>query len=162
MALSSYLRNTLSKNGDFVTLQEEIEHVLSYIEIEKARYEDRLEFILDYDPREVYFVPNFIIQPLIENAIKHGFTKNKLIVKLTVSVNEKCIEIIVSDNGKGMDPDIIHALHFDQLDQAKIGLNNLHTRLKSIYPNNLGLEIESQVNAYTKIVMNIPVKGVQQ
>lgn len=162
LALSSYLRNTLSKNEDFVTLQEEIEHVLSYIEIEKARYEDRLEFLLDYDPREVYFVPNFIIQPLIENAIKHGFTKNKLIVKLTVSVNDTCIEIIVSDNGKGMDPDIIHALHFYQLDQAKIGLNNLHTRLKSIYPNNPGLEIESQVNAYTKIVMYIPVKGVQQ
>jgi two-component system sensor histidine kinase LytS len=162
IALSSYLRNTLSKTDDFVTLQEEIEHVHSYIEIEKARYEERLNFILEYDPKDVYFVPNFIIQPLIENAIKHGFTKNTLTVKLSIHVLDKCIEIIVSDNGKGMDETIINGLYLNQMDQNKIGLSNIHARLKSIYPNNPGVSIESQSNVFTKITIYIPVKGVSE
>ncbi|MBV1709944.1 MAG: histidine kinase, partial [Erysipelothrix sp.] len=87
LALSSYFRNTLSTHKEMVDIHEEIEHVLSYLEIEKARFEDRLQVNIDVSPDLHFMVPNFIVQPLIENAIKHGMKSPLLVVD--VKIEEK-------------------------------------------------------------------------
>ena len=155
LAMSSYFRNTLSRHNDKVDIHEEIEHVLSYLEIEKARFEDRLEILIDVNPNLHFQVPNFIIQPLIENAIKHGM-KNRLKIVIRVVELKKVYQVIVEDDGNGIDAEIIAKLYANRHDQDKIGLANTHHRLQRLYPDNKGLVIESVPFEHTRITMEIP------
>lgn len=155
LAMSSYFRNTLSTHNDKVDIHEEIEHVLSYLEIEKARFEDRLEILIDVNPNLHFQVPNFIIQPLIENAIKHGM-KNRLKIVIRVVELKKVYQVIVEDDGNGIDAEIIAKLYANRHDQDKIGLANTHHRLQRLYPDNKGLVIESVPFEHTRITMEIP------
>ncbi len=155
LAMSSYFRNTLSTHKDKVDIHEEIEHVLSYLEIEKARFEDRLEIVIDVDPKLHFQVPNFIIQPLVENAIKHGM-KNRLRIVIRVTELKRTYQVSVEDDGNGIDAQIIEKLYQNQSDQDKIGLANTHHRLQRLYPNNKGLIIESVPFKHTQILMEIP------
>lgn len=159
LALSSYFRNTLSTHKDMIDIHEEIEHVLSYLEIEKARFEDRLEVNIDISPNLHFLVPNFILQPLIENSIKHGM-KSSLKVDIKIEEIKDILHIIIVDNGNGIQKHIIDNLYKNKQDQDKIGLANTHHRLKSIYPNNDGLIINSIPSVQTIISMNIPRLGV--
>ncbi len=161
LALASYFRNTLSSQKELIDIQSEVEHVLSYIEIEKARFEERLEVQIQCDPKLKWEVPNFIIQPLIENSIKHGMKKEKLHVKLTVTKVKDKLNIEVWDDGGGMEASIIEKLLDNTSDREKIGLANIHNRLKSIYPNHKGLMIETKPNESTLIKMRIPALEVK-
>ena len=155
LAMSSYFRNTLSTHKDKIDIHEEIEHVLSYLEIEKARFEDRLEILIDVNPNLHFQVPNFIIQPLIENAIKHGM-KNRLKIVIRVVELKKVYQVIVEDDGNGIDAEIIAKLYANRHDQDKIGLANTHHRLQRLYSDNKGLVIESVPFEHTRITMEIP------
>lgn len=155
LAMSSYFRNTLSTHNDKVDIHEEIEHVLSYLEIEKARFEDRLEILIDVAPKLHFQVPNFIIQPLVENAIKHGM-KNRLRIVIRVVELKKVYQVIVEDDGNGIDAEIIAKLYENRHDQDKIGLANTHHRLQRLYLDNKGLVIESVPFEHTRITMEIP------
>ncbi|KAF0225800.1 MAG: two-component system LytT family sensor histidine kinase LytS [Erysipelotrichaceae bacterium] len=156
IALASYFRNTLSSQKELIDIQSEVEHVLSYIEIEKARFEDRLDIQILCDPKLKWEVPNFIIQPLIENSIKHGMKKDILHLKLTIAKVKDKLNIEVWDDGGGMDASIIERLYSNTSDREKIGLANIHNRLKSIYPNHKGLVIETKPHESTLIKMRIP------
>lgn len=160
LALSSYFRNTLSTHKEMIDIHEEIEHVLSYLEIEKARFEDRLQVNIDVSPDLHYLVPNFIIQPLIENAIKHGMKSPLLVVDVKIEEKKEGLAITISDNGGGIQKHIVEKLYNGNHDKDKIGLANTHHRLKSIYPNNAGLLIESKPSLGTRISMLIPKAGV--
>lgn len=159
LALSSYFRNTLSTHKEMVDIHEEIEHVLSYLEIEKARFEDRLEVNIKISPDLHFMVPNFILQPLIENSIKHGM-KNQLKIDVLIEEVKNVLQITIKDNGNGIQKHIIDNLYKNQHDKDKIGLANTHYRLKSIYPNNAGLCIKSNPSVETIISMSIPRLGV--
>ncbi len=159
LALSSYFRNTLSTHKEMIDIHEEIEHVLSYLEIEKARFESRLEVNIDISPDLHFLVPNFIIQPLIENSIKHGM-KSSLKVDIKIKEIKDVLQITIIDNGNGIQKNIIENFYKNQQDTEKIGLANTHHRLKSIYPNNAGLLIQSVPSIQTTISMSIPRLGV--
>jgi two-component system, LytTR family, sensor histidine kinase LytS len=159
LALSSYFRNTLSTHKEMVDIHEEIEHVLSYLEIEKARFEDRLQVNIDVSPDLHFMVPNFIVQPLIENAIKHGMKTPLLVVDVKIEEKKEGLSIIIRDNGGGIQKHIVEKLYNGNHDKDKIGLANTHHRLKSIYPNNAGLLIESKPSLGTQISMLIPRAG---
>lgn len=156
LALASYFRNTLSTHTEWVDIQEEIEHVLSYVEIEKARFEERLSVNIHCSPDCRYTVPNFVIQPLIENAIKHGMTSNSLRVDVTIEEHRNGLNIVVKDNGCGIAQEKIETFYLGNTDKGKIGMANIHQRLKSIYPNNPGLVIHSKINHGTTIQMFLP------
>lgn len=162
LALASYFRNTLSRHEEQVSIHAELEHVHSYIEIEKARYEEKLQINLDYNPNLQLKVPYFIIQPLVENSIKHGMKNSGLTIDLKISLEKSNVKITVKDNGKGMEKAVINALLTGNHDKNKIGLANIHNRLKSIYPNNQGLNIQSEIGVNTTISMLIPLKGVSR
>ena len=160
LALSSYFRNTLSTHKEMIDIHEEIEHVLSYLEIEKARFEDRLQVNIEVSPDLHFMVPNFIVQPLIENAIKHGMKSPLLIIDVIIEEKKEGLSITISDNGGGIQKHIVEKLYNGSHDKDKIGLANTHHRLKSIYPNNAGLQIESKPSLGTRISMMIPKTGV--
>ena len=159
LSLSSYFRNTLSTHKEMIDIHEEIEHVLSYLEIEKARFEDRLEVNIRISPDLHFMVPNFILQPLIENSIKHGM-KSSLRVDIHIEEINNELHITIKDNGNGIQKHIIDNLYTNKHDRDKIGLANTHHRLKSIYPNNKGLNIKSIPSVETIISMNIPRLGL--
>ena len=129
--LSSLLRATLENTGvQEVALRQEIEILKAYLEIEQIRFQDRLEVSIQVDP-ELYDkkVPNLILQPIVENAIRHGiapFTKQGKIVVSAYQVND-CLELRVTDNGKGMPTDQ------KTESQKGIGLQNTRMRLEQLY-----------------------------
>lgn len=160
LSLSSYFRNTLSTHNEWVDIQDEIEHVLSYVEIEKARFEERLNVSIHCAPSIRFSVPNFVIQPLIENAIKHGMTQNNLLVEVTIEETRNGLTIVVKDDGCGIPQEKIDIFYQGKADKGKIGMANIHQRLKSLYPNNPGLVIHSKQGHGTSIQMFLPKGGL--
>ncbi len=160
LSLSAYFRNTLSTHTEWVDIQNEIEQVLSYVEIEKARFEEHLCVRIHCLPTLRWRVPNFVIQPLIENSIKHGMTKNQLLIDVTIEESRNGLTIMVNDNGCGISQEKIDIFYQGNADKGKIGLANIHQRLKSIYPNNPGLEIQRLPDHGTSIKMFLPKGGL--
>jgi signal transduction histidine kinase len=134
--LSYYLRKSFDPRPDsFVTLQDELQLVEAYVEIERARFEERLSFLCEVDQAALKkrILP-LTIQPLVENAIRHGVMK-KLeggIVRLTITLEEESIYVEVWDNGAGMSPDQLSTLWNKESSPTKrrgVGLSNIHRRL---------------------------------
>ncbi|WP_418791914.1 ATP-binding protein [Phosphitispora sp. TUW77] len=158
--LANYLRHSFDfKNLDlFVPLDTEISLIKSYLEIEKARFGDEMsvEFVLD-DSIQID-IPPLSIQPLIENAIRHGLRKRAGGGIVTVSVGKVAdgVRVAVSDNGPGIPADKLDRL-FTAENISGIGLKNIHFRLKKIY--GIGLFIESEPGKGTKVSFIVPVGG---
>jgi len=127
LSLSKLFRYSINKaQSDWSNISDEIEMVRIYLDIEKVRFDDRLEFTIDSpDELKSEKVPRFIIQPLVENAVKHGVSKLVTKGKIAVSVirNEKWIEITVADNG----PDFPREL------APGFGLQSIYDKLEIMY-----------------------------
>lgn len=152
--LSSYLRYNLELNDEFIDIKKELKQVKDYIEIEKARFGDKLNIIYDIDDVDVK-IPSLSIQPLVENAIVHGILKDKGAGTINISVkeqNEK-VKISIVDSGVGISEDIIERVYNDNIPENKIGLYNVHLRLKLIYGEGLTikrLEKGTKIEFYIK------------
>jgi signal transduction histidine kinase len=157
MRLTQLLRSVLRSTGEFSTLEEELKLIESYLDIEKARFEDRLQTKIEI-PRELLKVrvPSLILQPLVENAIKHGVSKSKnggevtLKAALETVKTDVFLRLIVSDTGSG--------LEINQLKKG-VGLNNIEQRLRSYYGNSGKLQIESQSRKGTQAEIKFPVSA---
>ncbi|MGF7048289.1 two-component system sensor histidine kinase YesM [Paenibacillus sp. DS2015] len=163
--LGKLMRKNLEIGGGRTTLKEEMEIVRSYLEIQKFRYEDRLNFDLVMDPMSmsVNILP-LVIQPLVENAIIHGLENREesnglLIVRSLVIEDELYIDVI--DNGMGMSlerqEEVRASLDAGESEGARIGLRNVHQRLRLYYGDNYGLTINSIVGVGTTIQFRIPM-----
>jgi two-component system, LytTR family, sensor kinase len=136
--LSGYMRYNLEVSDQFIDIHKELEQVRDYVEIEKARFGNRLT--VEYDVDEVNLnIPSLLIQPLVENAIVHGILKNKGPGVVTISVKDlgEKIRVTVKDTGAGISEDVIYHLQHDTVPATKIGLYNVHQRVKLIYGNGL-------------------------
>ncbi|SKA73096.1 two-component system, LytT family, sensor kinase [Clostridium sp. USBA 49] len=149
--LSFYLRYNMEKINTFVELEKEIEQVKAYVEIEKARFGNKINIIYDIDKSIKIKIPSLIIQPLVENSIKHGILEGSGYGTVKIAVkkhNLKDVIIIVEDDGIGIPNHIINSVYSNNIKENKIGLANVNNRLKLIY--NSGLIIE-RLNTGTKI-----------
>ena len=138
--LSNYLRYNLDNNLKSVELIKELNQIDTYIKIEKARFGDKLNIIYDVDESLYNFqIPSLIIQPLVENSIKHGILKkrDKGFVKIIVKRIDKDIEVAIEDDGVGIEQAIIDNL--DKKIEENIGLKNVHQRLKLLYGEGLNI-----------------------
>lgn len=165
IALSSIFRYTVKGNTDreVVAVAEEVNHVNQYMLLMLMRIGHRIAWRMDIDDQALaVYMPKLILQPLVENAIHHGIEggEGTGCVTLTIRVAEQEVQIIVQDDGKGMDP------HY--LDQAAVGtshtkggiaLTNIHRRLQMMYGQEYGLHIESRPARGTAIILRIPVGG---
>jgi two-component system LytT family sensor kinase len=133
--LSNFMRHNLELSDEFIEIHKELQQVKDYVEIEKARFGSRLQVNYDIDEEVSVKIPSLLIQPLVENAINHGVLKTKGPGTVTISVQDlgDQVRISVKDTGIGIDEGIIRNLYHDQVPAHKIGLYNVHQRVKLIY-----------------------------
>jgi two-component system, LytTR family, sensor kinase len=149
--LSTYLRYNIEETSTFVDISRELDQVKAYVEIEKARFGDKLIVLYDIDESLHIKIPSLIIQPLVENSIKHGILKgsgsgNVRIEVKRYNLNEAMVTI--EDDGIGIPQSIIDGISYGTLPENKIGMSNVNNRLQYIYGT--GLKIQ-RLNKGTKI-----------
>ncbi|HEY0734467.1 MAG TPA: sensor histidine kinase, partial [Herpetosiphonaceae bacterium] len=168
--LSRFFRITLSKGKDWITIRDEIEHVESYLAIQKMRYRDILDYLIDMpdDLRDGQML-KLTLQPLVENALYHGI-KNKrnggMIIVRGRRLDGDLLQIQIEDNGIGMMQEQLaqtRALLDTPFDNAVIGengygLNNVNQRIKLYYGQQYGLTIESVYRHGTCVSLVIPLQ----
>lgn len=145
--LATYFRNSIQTQDGFVSIYDEMEYVEAYLQLEKARFDDRLLLTVEIPDNLDCMMPCLILQPIVENAVKHGAMKRKKgVVQIIVEKEKEHIKISVCDNGLGMPKEIIDQLKNNTLAISKIGLSNVHRRLCYIYGKDNGLDIHSSEN----------------
>lgn len=155
LSLSTYFRNTLHTRDYMIPLSQEIDFVKAYLDLEKARFEDSLSIEFDLCEEPCCCVPALIVQPIVENAIKHGAMKrNQGYLKITTRCEKTETFIIVSDNGPGIPLSTIREI-LDETSPKGVGLQNVHQRLQSIYGVSHGLLITSNDQG-TQVTLKIP------
>ncbi|BBN98312.1 sensor histidine kinase [Sporolactobacillus terrae] len=136
--LSGYMRSNIERTDELISMEEAIQQVKDYVEIEKARFGPRLEVTYQIEDVDLN-IPSLLIQPLVENAIKHGALKAKGAGSVTLRVQKMAdrVRVHVRDNGPGIDQNIVERLYQNQMPAKKIGLLNVHQRVKLIYGEGL-------------------------
>lgn len=160
-SLGFLLRNAISLKNDVITVREEIEMVQHYITIQKFRFEERLDFSFDiHENVKGCLIPKLIIQPLVENAINYALEMMMEPCKIKVTAYQlgKDLHLVVEDNGQGMDK-----LQLEQVRKGEfktrgngIGLSNIDSRIKFVFGSKYGLQIDSELNIGTKVLIIIP------
>ncbi|MFV0380638.1 MAG: sensor histidine kinase [Breznakia sp.] len=165
LMLTKILRYSVNHAMNEVCLEEEVEFVNQYFEIMKYRYKDRLEvnLFLDENCKDV-LVPKLLIQPLVENSIKYGYIKQEYLkIDILIYMNMQHIYIEVHDNGLGIEEkqlkEICKNLKNPINNQTKFGLYNINRRLFLMYANDSFLDIVSEKNMGTSILISIKHGG---
>ncbi|MCK5200970.1 MAG: histidine kinase [Spirochaetales bacterium] len=155
--LSLFFRNSFQVEKTEVSIHQEIEHIRAYLEIEKARFGDKLKVEFLIPSSLEFFIPPFLLQPLVENAVKHGVMAKRDGGEILVEAKEEKKKIIltVEDNGAGMDAEQLKTL-FENNNNESIALNNINKRLMTKYGEKNGLSIESRKGHGTKVTIRIP------
>ena len=161
IALAELLRATIKKES-FITLREEMNTVKDYLLIQQERFGDKIsaEYFVEEDAYSC-MVPNFILQPVIENAIIHGLEPKieKGKVSINISIQDEFLTFLVEDNGVGMDEKEILDLYKkcrENNTKQSIGLKNVYRRLLLCYGEASMLKIESKKEQGTRISFLIP------
>ena len=167
-ALAKLLRIGISKGKELITIEEEVEHVRSYLIIQKTRYMDKFDFAINIEPDILKLrIIKIILQPIIENAIYHGIKKKKTSghIKINGSLNGKNIVLQVIDDGIGMTKERINEVFKNDCSKfpnSGIGISNVNQRLKLYFGDKYGLSCTSKEKEGTKIDIIIPkVNGDQ-
>jgi two-component system sensor histidine kinase LytS len=157
--LCDYIRQNMQISQDEIPLTKEIAHIKSYLAIERARFGDKIEVNFDIDNKLDFKVPPLILQPIVENSVKHGMKGMNEGIKIRISVEaiNDYYNLVVEDNGIGIDKKIIEDIKKDENGQS-IGLVNVDKRLKCKYGSNYGLDIVSKMEKGTIISIRIPIE----
>ncbi len=159
---ADFIRYTFRRQGEFTTLADELKSVHSYVELERARFEERLSVTLRIEPETLATVIPFLsLQPLVENAIRHGLEPREQGGTVVISSRDDGThtEITVDDDGVGMEPAALRSLFADRdpTDRvAHIGMRNVDSRVRGIYGDDHALVIETNPGAGTLVRMRIP------
>lgn len=163
-SLSKFFRTSLNQGKDIISIEEELQHVRSYLEIQQIRYQDILEYEIDV-PQELgmYRIPKITIQPLVENALYHGI-KNKRglgTISITGEKAEDCFYLYVTDNGIGMGEKRLQQIK-DRIgqnapDENEIyGLYNVNERIRLKFGQEYGISIKSVHMEGTQVCIRLP------
>lgn len=150
--LSDFLRMTLEgSDASEVPLEEELAFVQRYLEIERVRFGDRLGVRLDVAPAaRCALVPSMLLQPLVENAVKHAVStvEQGATITLAAKRDERRLRIVVSDNGPGMSP----------VGGTGIGLTNVRERLQALHGSDHRFAVETAVGGGVRVTIEIPFR----
>lgn len=157
--LSRYLRGSFDfKNREgLVPLRKELELTEAYLQIERARFGDRLRVRYEVEEQASFQIPPTTLQPLVENAVRHGVTQNEGGGTVTIAVRIQDGEAVVSvrDDGPGMSLPAQDILSNEREEAGGVGLRNIHQRLLRMYGR--GLDVESESGAGTVVTFRIPL-----
>lgn len=135
VAFADHLRSRLAPAGEFITLEEELRHVRSYVELEEARFGSQLRVTIDAAPDSLAVrLPPLIVQPLVENAVKHGKTDRPLNLLVRARVRRGRLYVTVRDDGRGIARDAIERVLEPRVGEGTgLGLANVNLRLTAHY-----------------------------
>lgn len=141
-------------DSKFVTLKQELDFIRNYLDIEKVRFGDKLEIYEEIEESVLNAkVPSMLLQPIVENAIKHGISKKTNGGRLNIHIfgNDGLLNLEISNSGKTGNEKEISKL----LDKG-VGLKNTNERLKRIYGDEFGLELNNQNSGIFSVKIKIP------
>lgn len=159
-ALANLFRIGLSKGKEMITVREELEHVKNYLLIQKARYEDKLEYEIRFDKNVLeHTVLKLVLQPLVENAIYHGINarRGKGKITITAQISEAKLYLCVADNGRGITKEkmqeIAALLSTTQVQplSTSFGIFNVNERIRLAFGPEFGLKFTSTFGAGTLV-----------
>jgi len=157
--LTKLLRGVLSSTGEFSTLGQELKLIENYLDIERARFEEKLSVSIDIpSDLESIRVPSLILQPLVENAIKHGVSENKnggevrISAKIGNAKGEMLLTLSVFDTGAGKKA-------VTRKDSAGVGLKNVRERLRSYYGKKAALTLDRDTETGTTAEISLPLNA---
>lgn len=172
-AISNLMRVSISNKQSIITLEQELEYVKDYLYIQHVRYKDRFETVYDID--EVLLaqaIPKLVVQPIVENAIIHGFEKSQNKNALFISAVRKGndMNIIVRDTGSGMTEEKADSLLKEPVAEkgsgnashTNLGMYAVHKRLQFLYGENYGLMVQSKAGEGTTVILNLPYEEEPQ
>lgn len=166
--LADYYRNSLSGGADVISVKEELKITQDYLELQKLRYSDVFDYRIEVSElMESIMIPKLSLQPIVENAIEHGFKylSETGLIRIYDEMHENAYEIIVADNGVGMSED-----HMDKLNQVlcdptdhqtirSFGIKNVSHRMKLFFGQEYGVYVVSEAGKGTEIRIKLPKDG---
>ncbi|MFB6610772.1 sensor histidine kinase [Agromyces sp. NPDC056379] len=163
LEFADFTRYSFRRHGDFTTVAEELRSIDSYLRLERARFGERLKVTLQIAPEVLSTVVPFLsIQPLVENAVRHGLESKEGGGHITITAADAgaFAEISVEDDGVGIDPEVLAGvLAGAPAGGEHVGLRNVDARLRQVYGDELGLVVETNVGAGTLVRMRVPKSG---
>jgi two-component system LytT family sensor kinase len=159
VGFADFTRYSFRSHGQFVTMAEELRLVDTYLDLERARFGDRLRVTLRVAPEVLgVALPSLILQPIVENAVRHGLWPLEREGHLRISVEDADSEARVSieDDGVGARPDHVRRVLAGADGGEGVGLHNVDERLRAVFGDTHGLTIETALGAGTKVTIYIP------
>ena len=156
---ADFTRYSFRRHGEFTTLAEELGSIEQYLVLEKARFGDRLNVTLRIAPEVLPVVVPFLsLQPLVENAVRHGLEGKEGAGRISITAEDKDYEAVISveDDGVGEDPDRVRRALAGDLSMDSVGLGNVDARLRSSFGDDYGLVVETAPGAGTKVTVRVP------
>ncbi|GAA3466665.1 histidine kinase [Nonomuraea roseola] len=160
LEFADFTRYSFRRHGDFTTLAEELRSIDRYLILERARFGDHLRVTLRIAPEVLpVAVPFLCLQPLVENAVRHGLESKNGVGRIAIVAEDAGAEchISVEDDGLGMDPERLRRiLAGDVSAESGVGLANVDERLRQVYGDEYGLVVETAEGAGTKVNIRVP------
>jgi two-component system LytT family sensor kinase len=159
LEFADFTRYSFRRHGDFTTLAEELRSVERYLLLEQARFGDRLRVTLSIAPEVLpVAVPFLCIQPLVENAVRHGLesVEGGGHIRITARDQDQECLIEVEDDGVGEEPEHVRRVLAGDRSVDSVGLGNVDGRLRAVYGDEYGLVVETAPGAGTKVVVRVP------
>lgn len=163
---SRLCRLGMKTGGNTITLKEGIEHASIYLDVINFRHSEKIQLFLEteVDDQSVY-IPQFILQPIMENAVVHAFgdASSGYFIRIHSSACDNVLHILVEDNGRGMKKNELHSLQLslnrDEAPDESIGLVNVNQRIRLFYGESYGLQISSTPGKGTRIEILLPLRN---
>ncbi len=161
LEFAEFTRYSFRAHGEFTTLAEELRSIDRYLLIERARFGERLQVRLQVAPEVLpVSVPFLCLQPLVENAIRHGLADKPGVGTISIVAQDAGAECLISveDDGVGIEPGLL--LLRNGVNGAEpgqhVGLGNVDDRLRQVFGDDFGLVVETALGAGTKVIMRVP------
>lgn len=152
--LGDYFRKNLQVGKEFISIKDEMKHIEAYLKIEKARFGDKLQIIYDMPNALDFKLPPLLLQPIVENAVKHGVLPKEGGGHVTIQLDatDEMVYMTIMDDGVGMN---------EQVREEAVGLRNVEKRLKAVYGQEYQFEISSEMNQGTVVSIGLPRKEIR-
>ncbi|MEG0320461.1 MAG: histidine kinase, partial [Niameybacter sp.] len=157
---SKILRTTLSNSNQFIKIKDELITINHYVGLQQLRYAGSFKVVYTIDEKIMgYSIPNFILQPIIENSIFYSVQKEGEVctILITGKMKENWIELQIIDSGIGMSEEKINQILHKGQGMNSIGIRNVHERIQLIYGENYGLEIRSEEGKGVQVLFKLPI-----
>ncbi|HEV7206200.1 MAG TPA: histidine kinase [Jatrophihabitans sp.] len=159
LEFADFTRYALRRGGEYATLSDELRNTERYLVLEQARFGERLRVSLRVAPEVLPIaVPFLVVQPLVENAVRHGLEGHADPVQVSIVAVDDGPDALISieDDGAGADPEVVRAALERGGAGDSVGLGNVDARLRQVYGDSFGLVVDTAPRAGTKVSFRVP------